>query len=60
MCSDGLTRVISDDELAVILTKGNPGATADALIATCLERGAPDNVSVAVVACDETTLLALA
>jgi serine/threonine protein phosphatase Stp1 len=60
VCSDGLTRVISDDELATILTTSNPGATADALIATCLERGAPDNVSVAIVTCDETTLLALA
>lgn len=60
VCSDGLTRVIPDDELAMLLTKGNPGAAADALVATCLERGAPDNVSVAVVSCDETTLLALA
>ncbi|WP_454718777.1 PP2C family protein-serine/threonine phosphatase [Caulobacter segnis] len=60
VCSDGLTRVIPDDELASILTRGNPGAMVDTLVATCLERGAPDNVSVAVVACDETTLLALA
>lgn len=60
VCSDGLTRVIPDDELATILTRSNPGETADALIATCLERGAPDNVSVAIVTCDETTLLALA
>jgi serine/threonine protein phosphatase PrpC len=60
VCSDGLTRVIPDDELATILTRGNPGAMVDTLVATCLERGAPDNVSVAVVACDETTLLALA
>lgn len=60
VCSDGLTRVIPDDELAAILTRGNPGAMVDTLVATCLERGAPDNVSVAVVACDETTLLALA
>lgn len=60
VCSDGLTRTIPDAELATLLGHGNPAATADQLVAMCLERGAPDNVSVVVVNCDETTLLALA
>ena len=59
VCSDGLTRTIPDAELATILAQGNPAAAADELVKICLERGAPDNVSVAVVNCDETTLLAL-
>jgi serine/threonine protein phosphatase PrpC len=60
VCSDGLTRTIPDAELATILGHGNPAVTADQLVAMCLERGAPDNVSVVVVNCDEATLLALA
>ena len=60
VCSDGLTRTIPDAEMAAVLAQGNPAATADQLVAMCLERGAPDNVSVVVVNCDETTLLALA
>jgi serine/threonine protein phosphatase PrpC len=60
VCSDGLTRTIPDAELATILARGNPAATADELVSMCLQRGAPDNVSVVVINCDETTLLALA
>ena len=60
LCSDGLTRTIPDAELATVLARGNPAETADQLVATCLDRGAPDNVSVVVVNCYETTLLALA
>jgi serine/threonine protein phosphatase PrpC len=60
VCSDGLTRTIPDAELATMLAQGNSAATADDLVKVCLERGAPDNVSVVVVNCDETTLLALA
>jgi serine/threonine-protein phosphatase Stp1 len=59
VCSDGLTRTIPDAELATILAQGNPAAAADELVKICLDRGAPDNVSVVVVNCDETTLLAL-
>jgi len=59
VCSDGLTRTIPDSELATMLAQGNPAATADGLVKVCLERGAPDNVSVVVVNCDETTLLAV-
>ncbi len=58
VCSDGLTRTISDPELATILGGANPEAMAKHLIELCLDRGAPDNVTVAVVMCDATTLLA--
>jgi serine/threonine protein phosphatase PrpC len=60
LCSDGLTRLAPDAELAAILAGASPAAAAERLLGLCLERGAPDNVSVVVVACDEATLLALA
>ena len=59
LCSDGLTRMAPDAELAAVLNGKSPRAAAEQLVALCLERGAPDNVSVVVVGCDETTLLAL-
>jgi serine/threonine protein phosphatase PrpC len=45
LASDGLTRVVSDDELAVELARGALAEVADRLIDTVLARGAPDNVS---------------
>ena len=45
LASDGLTRVVSDDELAAELERGAPEQAADNLIDTVLARGAPDNVS---------------
>jgi serine/threonine protein phosphatase PrpC len=59
LCSDGLTRMASDVELAQALAGRSPGAAAEQLVALSLDRGAPDNVSVVVVGCDEATLLAL-
>lgn len=59
LCSDGLTRMAPDVELAAVLNGKSPRAAAEQLVALSLERGAPDNVSVVVVGCDETTLLAL-
>jgi serine/threonine protein phosphatase PrpC len=58
LCSDGLTRLVSDDELAEWLGASSPAAIAEHLVTISLARGAPDNVSVVVVDCDETTLLA--
>ena len=60
LCSDGLTRTVPDAELAELLGRYRPAACAEQLVKLCLERGAPDNVSVAVVACEATTELALA
>jgi serine/threonine protein phosphatase PrpC len=45
LASDGLTRVVPDEELAAELERDSPAEGADNLIETVLERGAPDNVS---------------
>lgn len=45
LASDGLTRVVPDDELAAELERSSPADAADRLIETVLARGAPDNVS---------------
>jgi protein phosphatase len=47
LCSDGLTTVVDDDEIAACLAATAPQKRAEALIAFALDRGAPDNVSVA-------------
>jgi serine/threonine-protein phosphatase Stp1 len=48
LASDGLTRLISDDELRTGLQAEGLEATADRFLDTCLERGAPDNVSLVI------------
>ncbi|MFL6735439.1 MAG: PP2C family protein-serine/threonine phosphatase [Sphingomonas sp.] len=45
LASDGLTRVVRDDELAAALGGASAAEAAENLLATVLERGAPDNVS---------------
>ena len=45
LASDGLTRVMSDAEIAAELQEGATDPVADRLIERTLERGAPDNVS---------------
>lgn len=50
LCSDGLTRCLSDAEIAGRLAAPDPpDALCRALVAAALDRGAPDNVSVIVV-----------
>jgi serine/threonine protein phosphatase PrpC len=49
LASDGLTRVVPDEELAAELQRGSLEEVADRLIDTVLERGAPDNVSLIIV-----------
>ncbi len=48
LASDGLTRLMSDDELRIGLQADGLEATADLFLDTCLERGAPDNVSLVI------------
>lgn len=49
LASDGLTRVVDDDEIAAELGRSDPEQAADKLIETVLARGAPDNVSLILV-----------
>lgn len=50
IASDGLTRVVSDGELTQALAGGALAGAADRLIELVLERGAPDNVSLILIA----------
>jgi len=49
LASDGLTRVVDDDELYAELASAELEPAADALLDTVLSRGAPDNVSFVIV-----------
>ena len=49
LASDGLTRMVDDQELISELTASPPATAADRLIETVLSRGAPDNVSIVIV-----------
>lgn len=49
LASDGLTRVVSDDELAAVLSAAPAEQSADRLIEMVLSRGAPDNVTMVIV-----------
>lgn len=56
LCSDGLHGVLSDVEIATLLDQLGQ-QSADALIEATLARGAPDNVTVAIVSASEPTTL---
>lgn len=58
LCSDGLHGVLSDDEIAEIVRRNGPHSD-HALVDACLERGAPDNVTISLVGVSEPTLLAV-
>lgn len=49
LASDGLTRLVRDEELLAEITGRSPEEAADRLIQTVLARGAPDNVSLVLV-----------
>lgn len=49
LASDGLTRVVDDQELAAVLASSGPEEAADQLVETVLARGAPDNVTLIIV-----------
>ena len=48
LCSDGLTGVVANDELATQLAHGDPTGCVTRLVDLALERGAPDNVTVVI------------
>lgn len=58
LCSDGLHGVLSSEEISAILAQDGR-LSPEPLIAACIERGAPDNVSVIVVSASEPTTLSL-
>ena len=53
LASDGLTRMVGEAELVDELTAWAPDDAADRLVDKCLERGAPDNVSLVIVTLEE-------
>ncbi|MGR4863294.1 PP2C family protein-serine/threonine phosphatase [Caulobacter sp. LARHSG274] len=59
LCSDGLTGVVSDPEIAERLSQSPVDAACRRLVELVLSRGAPDNVTVVAVACEEMTQLVL-
>jgi serine/threonine protein phosphatase PrpC len=57
LCSDGLTGVVSEAEIAERLRQFSPEVACRRLIELVLSRGAPDNVTILAVACEEATQL---
>ena len=55
LASDGLTRIIGDDELLSGLNGGDLETSADRLLQLALDRDAPDNVSLIIVRAGSTT-----
>ena len=50
LCTDGLTNMVDDDSLAVLLGRGSAREACDALVEAALDAGGVDNVTVVVVA----------
>ena len=48
LCSDGLSGVVANDEIARVLADGDPTGSVTRLVDLALERGAPDNVTVVI------------
>lgn len=48
LCSDGLTRHVSDAEIAAAVTRGRPARAASVLVDLANERGGEDNITVVV------------
>lgn len=53
LCSDGLCKVADDAEIAADLLAHDPQGAVAALVGRVLDRGAPDNVTVVVVRCED-------
>lgn len=57
ICSDGLTEHVEDDEIERFALRRPIGHAVDSMIATTLERGARDNVTVIQITCSGVTAL---
>jgi len=55
LCSDGLSGVVDDDEIARVLREDDPSVIADRLIDMANDAGGPDNITVIVLAVDGGT-----
>lgn len=55
LCSDGLTNHVEDNEIAALLGADDPQKACARLVTLTLQRGAADNVSVVIVACEYDT-----
>ena len=51
LCSDGVSKVLDDDEIGALLRPGAPEDSIAGLIEAVLTRGAPDNTTAVVVEC---------
>lgn len=51
LCSDGLSRTVSDEEIAAAMAQSDTRVVVEELMPLALERGAPDNVSIISVEC---------
>ncbi|QQS14148.1 MAG: serine/threonine-protein phosphatase [Rhodospirillales bacterium] len=52
LCTDGLSKMLSDAEIATLMTDGDFAALPGSLVAAALSAGGHDNVTVVTVACD--------
>jgi serine/threonine-protein phosphatase Stp1 len=55
ICSDGLTACADEGDITDALREQGGLKACAKLVELCLERGAPDNVSIVTVICDEVT-----
>jgi protein phosphatase len=54
LCTDGLTDMVPDEEIAAVLARGAPDAAVEALIRKANERGGADNITAVVVDAERT------
>jgi len=49
LCTDGLSGVVEDEEMAAVLCSADPRSAAEELVRMANERGGPDNITVTVI-----------
>lgn len=59
LCSDGLSGLVSPEEIERHLLEADPASAAKNLLELTLSRNAPDNVTIITVACEEMTALTI-